>query len=136
MRSIPEGIRTVDHREPSSESQVPDNPSVMAQGAMPAPLHRGAFGRPYRVALWGSLMEIATAPRAGNKARPYRHALGFAVGAGFIPARAAVRCGEGSGNRNCLQRAADSRPYRVRCVGVDVLIDPTAQRPLAAPTAR
>ena len=95
MRSIPEGIRTVDHREPSSESQVPDNPSVMAQGAMPAPLHRGAFGRPYRVALWGSLMEIATAPRAGNKARPYRHALGFAVGAGFIPARAAVRFAEG-----------------------------------------
>ena len=77
MRSIPEGIRTC------------DNPSVSLR--LPAPLHRGAFGRPYRVALWGSLMEIATAPRAGNKARPYRHALGFAVGAGFIPARAGWR---------------------------------------------
>src|SRR5699024_3938538 len=40
--SVPEGIRTTDHRKSSIESRLPDNPSDSLRE--PAPLLRGAFG--------------------------------------------------------------------------------------------
>ena len=50
----------------------------------------GSESRRCRGALWGGLRG-SRVPTGGHKARPYRHAPGFLVGAGFIPARAGVR---------------------------------------------
>ena len=50
-------------------------------------------------------------PRAANS-RPYAHAPGPLVGAGFIPARAGVRCGEACGESRVPTGGHKARPYR------------------------
>ena len=75
---------------------------------------------------------------AGGQSAPTGETPGVGVGAHCICARGAVAIPAGFPKTYCGTGGYLIRPYRVRCklVGVDVLIDPTAQRPLAAPTAR